>query len=53
MAKYIFKCDTDQVEVGIINYYEGKHHKISYTKKDIKEAKKELKFLGSEISSIL
>lgn len=53
IAKYIFKCHTDEVEVGIVNYYEGKHHKVSYTKKDIKEAKKELKFLGSEISYVL
>ena len=53
IAKHIFNCTTDEVEVGIINYYEGKHHKITYSKKDIKEAKKELKFLGSEISSIL
>ncbi|MBA9073497.1 hypothetical protein GGR22_001623 [Flavobacterium gossypii] len=53
IAKHIFKCESNLVEVGIINYYEGKHHKISYNKRDIKSAKKELKFLGTEISSFL
>lgn len=49
LAEKIFKCNVEKVEVGIINYYEGKHHRISYTTNEISLAFDELKLIGNEI----
>lgn len=51
IANKIFKCPVELVEVGIINYYEGKHHTVTYSKEGIDKALEELKFIGNEITS--
>jgi len=52
IATKIFKCPIENVEVGIINYYEGKHHKTTFSQEDITYSLNELKLIGNEISSL-
>lgn len=53
IAKNIFNCPIENVEVGIINYTEGKHHKTCFSQDEITEALSELKLIGSQISTLL
>ncbi|OUL63949.1 hypothetical protein [Flavobacterium sp. AJR] len=53
VANLIFNCPIEDVDVGIINYTEGKHHRTCFSQTDITEALNELKAIGSQISSLL
>lgn len=53
IANKLFNCPIENVEVGIINYFEGKHYKTCFQQDTIKNALEELKIIGSQISSLL
>lgn len=50
IANNIFSCETNDIDVGYINYYTGEFHQFSFSLSEIKSAIKELKIIGESIS---
>gem|GEM_PF-1926853 len=48
-----FKCNSDNVAIGVINYTSGKREQRCYSTDDILIAEEELNDIGAKISSVL
>ncbi len=53
IANEIYGCRLEDVEVGIIDYLTGNHHRTQYTENDIAIASKELTEIGNKITSLI
>lgn len=49
----VFEVETEEINVGIFSISENRFHEMSYSKKEIAKANKELKAMGQTIFDIL